>query len=949
MDKKYFAFISYQRKDEKHAEWLRRSLEKYHLPANLRKENVALPKDIRPIFRDSLELSGGFLAKEIERALNDSRFLLVVCSPNSAKSPWVNKEIQTFIDQGREDCIIPFIIDGVPYSNDDNECFPPALRSLCGEKEILGININELGRDAAVVKVVARMFGLKFDTLWQRHNREQRRKRIAWGLFAVMLVIASLFISGYFYKMNSEIEGKNREIVEQNREIAQKNEEITRQNKEITQKNVEVTEKSKEIERQYNEIAEKNEEITQRNEEISRGRDKLLVSQSKYLVSEAKKEYDKGNITKALRMALYALPKNLKNPDRPYVTEAEAMLRKCDISLDDYTEKNTCKIKLLHSSSVNSATFSPDGKYIVTASRDKTACIWDAVTGRIANSPLIHEFPVTSAVFSPCGKYVVTVSEDYLVRVWNISNAKQIVTPLKHDKSVVDAFFSYDGKKIITVTHDKVNVWDIATGKYLSGIKDNAGFFNAATFSPCGKYIVTTSNEKVICVWDAVTGTVVKELSKEKYSVNSVAFSPDEKYFLTTSNDSVVCIWDVAKGTLVGKPLKHNEKYIKSAIFSSNGKYIITELYQQRRVWNVANMSDVTDSVAKNALNIPEYKIPLLKKSGNSVDVLDNRASESVLCLKHDANVESAYFSPDGKYVITISHESSIDESNAYIWDAKTGCVVLGPLKHKRRIKHIAFFPKTDVVFISSSEGKTYSWNIKTGKLINDNINASFVNFNTKGTEFVTVSNYHDVTVWDASSGKSSMTLPKSLRWVNYVAFSLDGKSLVTTSGDSTARVWDIKTGKPIGLPLKHAASVKTADFSPCGKYVVTASYDSNTRIWDIANDKVWSIEHAYSSNSAVFSPDGKFVLIASLGNPGLSVWDISNRNMLWAIDGFGNIANNACFHPNGNWILASFNFSNTVYLIPFTHSQELIDKYRNDPEHDWSLSQDEKDEYSLE
>jgi len=92
--KEYFAFISYQRKDEKIADELRHKLEHYHLPSNVRKENPSFPKIIYPIFRDALELSGGVLSEQIEQALEQSKYLIVVCSPNSAKSPWVNRAIQ---------------------------------------------------------------------------------------------------------------------------------------------------------------------------------------------------------------------------------------------------------------------------------------------------------------------------------------------------------------------------------------------------------------------------------------------------------------------------------------------------------------------------------------------------------------------------------------------------------------------------------------------------------------------------------------------------------------------------------------------------------------------------------------------------------------------------------------------------------------------------------------
>ncbi len=221
-EKEYFVFTSYQRKDEEWADRLRDKLEHYRLPSSVRRQDASLPKEIRPIFRDALELSGGVLAKEIETALQQSKFLIVICSPNSAKSPWLNKEIQTFINLGREEKIIPFIIDGTPFSdNEDTECFPPALRSLKGEKELLGININELSRDAAAIKVVARMFGLKFDTLWQRYEREQRHKRWMWIGGAVLFALIGISIGGYFFQLNKEIKEQAQHIERQNERLQQ--------------------------------------------------------------------------------------------------------------------------------------------------------------------------------------------------------------------------------------------------------------------------------------------------------------------------------------------------------------------------------------------------------------------------------------------------------------------------------------------------------------------------------------------------------------------------------------------------------------------------------------------------------------------------------------------------------------------------------------------------------
>ena len=97
---KYFAFISYKREDEEWAVWFHHELENYHLPATLNGRND-LPTEFRPVFRDIDELKAGNLPEQIYDALATSAYLIVICSPNSAKSKWVNKEIIDFIEIGR--------------------------------------------------------------------------------------------------------------------------------------------------------------------------------------------------------------------------------------------------------------------------------------------------------------------------------------------------------------------------------------------------------------------------------------------------------------------------------------------------------------------------------------------------------------------------------------------------------------------------------------------------------------------------------------------------------------------------------------------------------------------------------------------------------------------------------------------------------------------------------
>ena len=193
----YYAFISYNHRDSKQAKWIQEELENFKFPTTLKKDfGSRIPDSLRPIFRDATDLNAGVLEDNLKRELLDSRFLIVVCSPESARSEWVNKEVDFFIQNGREDQIIPLIVAGKPdAANEKEQCFVHALRNL--KKEILGISIPELGAEKALVKVVAKMLSLKFDQLWQRHERQKiRAKRIKRSLAFIMFLL--LIGSGIF-------------------------------------------------------------------------------------------------------------------------------------------------------------------------------------------------------------------------------------------------------------------------------------------------------------------------------------------------------------------------------------------------------------------------------------------------------------------------------------------------------------------------------------------------------------------------------------------------------------------------------------------------------------------------------------------------------------------------------------------------------------------------------
>ena len=196
----YYGFISYNRHDRKEAVRLQKMLERYSLPKSLRKENPDLPEHVSPIFLDQSDLVAHDegLEQSLLDQLDRSAYLIVLCSPNSAHSSWVNAEIEHFIETGRINHIIPVIISGESHAKDPaNECYPPALRDLSGSDKLLSIRIENHGRNGVVLRLIATMLHLRLDELIARDAAYRKRRKVLFSLAALIIVIVIAAVLWY--------------------------------------------------------------------------------------------------------------------------------------------------------------------------------------------------------------------------------------------------------------------------------------------------------------------------------------------------------------------------------------------------------------------------------------------------------------------------------------------------------------------------------------------------------------------------------------------------------------------------------------------------------------------------------------------------------------------------------------------------------------------------------
>ncbi len=188
---RYRAFISYSHADKRVAEWLHRALETYRIPPKLVGTSTRVgivPRRLTPIFRDRDELSATHdLGGALNAALEESLFLLVICSPASAKSRWVAEEILAFKRLHGEHRVLAVIVAGEP-GHPDHECFPAPLRFVLGAdgeltEEIahpIAADIREGkdGRQLGKLKLIAGLTGVRLDDVVQRETQRRTRRLV---------------------------------------------------------------------------------------------------------------------------------------------------------------------------------------------------------------------------------------------------------------------------------------------------------------------------------------------------------------------------------------------------------------------------------------------------------------------------------------------------------------------------------------------------------------------------------------------------------------------------------------------------------------------------------------------------------------------------------------------------------------------------------------------------
>jgi len=549
--------------------------------------------------------------------------------------------------------------------------------------------------------------------------------------------------------------------------------------------------------------------------------------------------------------------------------------------------------------------FSPDSKRIASVGQgDPNIRIWDIATEKVVRKIYAHQDDILRVSFHPDGKMLLTGSKDGTVKIWDSDRGIEIKTispqgsgdnPLKSPnqkpESIADASFSPDGKMIVIAKGERISLWDLQGNLLTSAIAHNKTIF-AVKFHPNGKLLASSCGDKNVKFWrvtdsttrlltELITGSsdnltdgklqLIHTFEGHSNDVLSLNFNKDGRQIAFGYQDGSVQISDL-EGDTNTKVGNHNDG-VFDINFSLDNRYLLSASKDRSvRLWALQNaLIDTSYGHTDNIWSIsyrPDGKIFASASVDKSIRLWNADGTLKKELSGHSDIVYSVVYSVDGTKLVSASRDGT-----ARIWDGRTGTLLHVLKDHGSELIYATFSrdQKTFATVGFDNKIKLWQWN------------------DTDNPKLLKVLEGHTKLIWS-------------------IAFSPDSQSLASTSNDETVRIWDVNSGQNIHTTTNaHKNGGLVIAYSPNGKQIASAGKDSNLKLWNAQSgllEKKIIVNNNFWIFGISFHPDGNVIATANADKT-IKIVDLATSELLKTLKGHSSEVNAVTYSPDSKYIVS--------------------------------------------
>lgn len=548
-----------------------------------------------------------------------------------------------------------------------------------------------------------------------------------------------------------------------------------------------------------------------------------------------------------------------------------------------------------HVGRIAAISYSPDGRYLASASFDGTVKLWDASTYQVIRTLTGTGGPILALAWHPKGDLLATGDRDKVAALWDVKTGDCISRLEGHGDMIVHLAFNRSGERLATGSVDRTaRIYDVKSGQCLHVLAGHDDAITFVAFNPDGTILATASKDTTVKLWNVATGEELRTLKGHTGYVTALCFLLDRPLLVSASRDRTLKLWDVPSGREL-ETLRRHVADVMALALDGTGQILASAA------------GDIGPSEVK-LLNVTTWE-----------EVMGPRG--------HPRSVTAMSFHPVTGQLALAGQDEQIR-----IWNQVEGSEARRLAKLGASGKAVAFHPKGQELAVAGFFPHVDTWDFRHAKPLQTHAGHS---------NWVSAIAYSPDGAWLASAGEDQTILlrrpegtadPRKftghLGAINAIAFSPDSQLLASGCEDQSVRLWTVEDGSYRELQ-GHKEGVTAIAFHPRELLMATADADGMVVLWDLSKNQQRTLAPPTGQPvyALAFSPDGLCLATASgTATKGeIKLWDVGTGEVLRTLSGHQGRVLSLAFEPKPSGRLASGGVDRMVILWDWQSGYEAL------------------------